>query len=85
MEIRFSAKFQKQYSKTSAKIKKAFDKRLVLFRKDPANPLLRDHRLSGTHRNYKSINITGDRRALYSQEEDTITFEMIGTHSQLYK
>ena len=85
MEIKFSAKFKKQYGKARENIKKAFNKRLMLFQQDQANPILRNHTLTGNYKNFRSINITGDWRALYSHNGNVITFEMIGTHSQLYK
>jgi mRNA-degrading endonuclease YafQ of YafQ-DinJ toxin-antitoxin module len=38
---------------------------------------------------YRSINVTGDWRALYSEQQqngkEIIVFEMLGTHSQLYQ
>jgi addiction module RelE/StbE family toxin len=85
MEIKFSAKFQKQYNKAGEKIKKAFNKRLLLFQQDQLNPILRNHVLTGNYKDYRSINITGDWRALFSQEDGIITFEMFGTHSLLYQ
>jgi addiction module RelE/StbE family toxin len=89
MEIEFSANFGKQYRKVNKKIKKAFYQRLQLFKQDSHHPLLRNHSLIGGYRKYKSINITGDWRALYSEfkerEEIIIVFEMLGKHSQLYK
>ena len=85
MEIEFSARFRKQYQKADKKIKKAFYKRLKLFRQDPFYPLLNNHLLIGRYREYRSINITGDWRAIYSRQRNIIVFEMLGTHSQLYK
>jgi addiction module RelE/StbE family toxin len=89
MEIRLSANFSKQYHRASDKIKKSFYKRLQLFKQDSRNPLLRNHPLKGSLQGFKSINVTGDWRALYSQFEEKdgiiIIFEMLGKHSQLYK
>ena len=90
MKIRFAENFRKQYDKSGGKIKTAFDKRLKLFIKAPFNSLLNNHPLTGKYLNYRSINITGDWRAIYSKhidenEERIIIFELLGTHSQLYK
>lgn len=89
MEIRFSARFRKQYQKTDQKIKNALRKRLVLFKKNPYFPLLNNHTLTGNYKGYRSINITGDWRAIYSEYTERgkhiAIFEMLGTHSQLYK
>ncbi len=89
MEIKFNKKFVKQYDKVDAKIKSLFENRLNLFLENPLHPLLNNHALQGKLNGYRSINITGDWRALYTEhaEENSplIIFEMIGTHSQLYK
>jgi len=85
MEIKFSPRFRKQYRKASHKIKVTFNKRLKLFQENSYNPLLNNHQLSGKLKGYRSINITGDWRAIYSREDGSIIFEMLGTHNQLYK
>ncbi len=89
MKIRYTRRFVKQYEKIDTKIRKAFANRLKLFIENPQTPILRNHFLKGSLNHYKSINITGDWRALYSQSQEEkqiiTTFEMIGTHNQLYK
>lgn len=85
MEIKFNASFRKQYNKVDSKIKKAFSKRLELFQQNPHHPLLRNHLLTGNYKNYRSINITGDWRAIYIEQKSSFEFVSIGTHSQLYK
>jgi addiction module RelE/StbE family toxin len=84
MEIRFNDSFRKQYKKADAKIKKAFSKRLRLFYINPHNPILRNHPLTGSYNNYRSINITGDWRAIYVEIANVVEFRLLGTHSQLY-
>ena len=85
MQIRFNRKFSKQYDKADKKTKAAFDKRIKLFLQDPFYPQLNNHQLSGKFKGYRSINVTGDWRAIYSEFNGIIIFEMLGTHSQLYK
>lgn len=85
MKIRFTNRFKKQYKKSSEKIQKEFDKKLKLFLHTPLHPLLNNHPLKGKLLGLRSINITGDWRAIYSVENDDIIFELIGTHSQLYR
>ena len=84
MKIKYSRKFEKQYKKASKKVKQAFEKRLKLFLKNPFEPILHNHQLSGELKKYRSINITGDWRVFYSENE-FIIFKGFGTHSQLYK
>ncbi|HUD04691.1 MAG TPA: type II toxin-antitoxin system mRNA interferase toxin, RelE/StbE family [Patescibacteria group bacterium] len=87
--INFSTPFDKQLKKSPLEIKITFRKRLEIFIKDSANPQLHDHQLLGRLKNYRSINITGDWRAIYllSKENAEITaiFVAIGTHNQLYR
>jgi len=88
--VDYSRTFDKQLRKSPLKIKIAFRKKLDLFLKNSFHPLLNNHPLSGKLAGYRSINITGDWRAIYSKAnnakgETVIVFEMIGTHSQLYK
>lgn len=90
MQINFAKKFKKQYEKADSKIKDAFDQRFELFKEDIFHSLLNNHALTGQYSGYKSINVTGDWRAIYSESEDEngrkiIIFELLGTHSELYK
>lgn len=75
MKLRFSSKFDKQYHRAPAHIIKAIDKRLALFLSDPFDLQLHNHALSGQLKGLRSINITGDWRALYTEDGDTVTFE----------
>lgn len=85
ISVDYSNKFKKQLKKASTEIKKAFSNRLEMFKYDPFHPLLNNHQLTGKFKGFRSINITGDWRAIYSEYGDTIVFEILGTHSQLYK
>ncbi|MEK9196260.1 MAG: type II toxin-antitoxin system mRNA interferase toxin, RelE/StbE family [Patescibacteria group bacterium] len=86
MEIEFSKKFTKQFSKQPVKIKQVFYKRLEIFEQDEHDAILRNHALKGKYQNYRSIDITGDVRALYVKRGETIViFGFIGSHSQLYR
>lgn len=90
MKIKFARKFLKEYGHSTPSIQKAVKKRIDLFRKDSFHPQLRNHPLSGKYAGYRSINITGDWRAVFlttekADSEVIVSFEMLGTHSQLYK
>ena len=85
-KVRFATKFKKQFDKADRKIQKAFDNRLVLFLENPDNPILNNHALIGKFKGSRSINVNGDWRGILSYySDDEIVFEIIGTHSQLYK
>jgi len=50
-----------------------------------ALPVLENHPLQGRYEGYRSINITGDLRAVFKQvRPDKYWFTKIGTHSELY-
>ncbi len=84
--VKYAHKFAKQYNKAGKDIQLAFEKRLDIFRQNQFHPLLNNHPLTGEYKGLRSINVTGDWRALYSEEEETIiVFELLGTHSQLYQ
>lgn len=90
MHVRFSRKFAEQYKRAEKQIKTAFDQRLELFLQNPFHQQLNNHLLTGKLKGYRSLNITGDWRAIYSEIKDSsgeavAIFETLGTHSQLYK
>lgn len=85
MIIKTTKTFDKQYAKLNKKNKVRFKSKIELFISNPFDKQLRNHPLKGKYLGYRSINITGDLRALYRIEGNTVTiFAFIGTHSQLY-
>ena len=87
MRVKFSRRFEKRYNKAPKKVKKAFDSRLEIFVADKFHPTLNNHALTGRYTGYRSINITGDWRAIFQElEEGAIVYlVIIDTHSNLYK
>ena len=77
--------FTKDLKKQSLKVRDKTKERLYIFRHNPFDPVLNNHFLIGKWKGYRSINITGDIRAIYKQINDnTVIFVALGTHSQLY-
>lgn len=66
------------------KIQDRFKERLDIFLANMFHPMLNNHSVEQTYPGWRSINITGDYRALYEVKEHTIVFMKIGTHSELY-
>ncbi len=87
MRIDYSKRFLKQVAKSDQNIQKALQKRLAIFIEDKFSPQLNNHKLSGEFEGYRSINVTGNCRALFRELEDgtIIFFDFFGTHSELYK
>lgn len=90
VDIKHAPKFEKQLLKAPLVIKRTFRQRVALFLTDQRHPLLHNHPLTGNFLGYRSINVTGDWRALYKEElfdddKVIIEFHLLGTHSQLYR
>lgn len=85
MKIVLHKNFEKQYSKLQPTEKKRFKQRKDIFLIDPYDPVLNNHPLRGKYKGYRSINVGGDLRAIYSLLKDDIAFFVaIDTHSNLY-
>lgn len=84
MRIAYTRTFVKQARKLSPQLRAQLHSRLARFCSNPLHRTLRNHALRSRYKEYRSINITGDVRALYLQTEDEVIFDVIGTHSQLY-
>lgn len=80
----YSKLFIKQAKKLNPEVRKKLQERIAMFSDNPLNPLLRNHTLKGKYKEYRSIDVTGDVRALYLQRADEAIFDTVGTHSQLY-
>jgi len=86
MQIEYSKKFIKEFKKCPVNVKINFKARLEMFINDQYSSILNNHPLIGELKNYRSINITGDWRAIFEEidDEQIVYFVVIGTHSQLY-
>ena len=85
MQPDYHKRFKKQYRKLSPKIREKFMERLRIFQSNPVSPELNNHALHGEYLGYRSINVTGDLRAIYEVQEDgVIKFLFIDTHSNLF-
>lgn len=85
MVIETTKSFDKQYSKLNSKARTSFRRKLELFKVNSFDVRLRNHSLQGKYLGYRSIDVTGDIRALYTTKGNTIIiFGFIGLQSQLY-
>jgi len=87
MKIIFTKRFEKQYESAPSQVQNGFKERLSLFLKDKNDVILNNHILKGKLREHRSINITGDWRAIFkeSKREEYVCFVLLGKHSKLYK
>lgn len=88
MNAVYDADFIKKLKKVDVRIRKAFKIKIILFSKNPQDPQLGNHELKDEYEGYKSIDITGDYRAIFKEtkigKETAAYFVSIGTHEELY-
>ena len=85
MRIYLHKNFSKKYARLTKSQKEKFKARKNLFLADEFDPVLNNHALSGKYEGYRSINISGDIRAIYKKlKSDEVIFVTIGSHSSLY-
>lgn len=85
MIIRYEKQFEKIFKKLPPKIKDKFFIRLDIFIQNKFDQILNNHSVDRVYPNYRSIDITGDYRAIFMDKGDIVIFIIIGTHAQLYK
>jgi addiction module RelE/StbE family toxin len=85
MKVFFHKYFEKRFAKLSPKVQKKTLEHIKLFESYQFAEVLDNHALSGKYIGSRSINITGNYRAIYDLiSDDSALFVDIGTHSQLY-
>ena len=85
MEILYLPEFLKQYRKLSKDIKIKAEKQEILFRKNPFDPKLKTHKLTGKFKDFWSFSINYQYRIIFQfATENTVWFYTVGTHA-IYK
>lgn len=86
MIAQYHRTFEKQYKKLRKSTQQKARERIALFQEDEFDPTLNNHPLEGKYRGYRSINITGDLRAVYRHlDPEHCLFITLDTHSNLYR
>lgn len=86
MRYSTSKQFEKQFRKLNTQTKDKVINQLEVFIENPFHISLKNHELHGEWASYRSINITGDIRAIYKDIDGAIAhFVAIGSHSELYE
>ncbi|MHB1864966.1 MAG: type II toxin-antitoxin system RelE/ParE family toxin [Candidatus Saccharimonadales bacterium] len=86
MNVVFHKNFQKMFKRLPKKIQGRVGERIELFANDPLDSQLRNHSINVPYKDSRSIDITGDYRAIYKLvDKETALFTHVGTHSQLYR
>lgn len=85
MIVHLHKNFEKRFAKLPQKIRERFKERRDVFISNPYDPLLNNHYLHEPYLGCRSINVTGDYRAIFYHEgADTVRFIAIGTHHELF-
>ncbi len=85
MKIIYEKKFVKVFKKLLPKLKEKFYERLNAFVNNKYDQILDNHPVDKAYPGCRSIDITGDIRAIFFEDGEVVTFVAIGTHAQLYK
>ncbi len=81
MEIRYRNRFVKEYRKLSPIIKNTAKKKEVIFRKNPFDPRLKTHKLSGPLEGFLAFSISQKYRIIFAfVGERVVEFYSIGNH-----
>ncbi len=81
MKIYYSNKFAKEYKKLPDKIKLVAEKKEKVFRKNPFDPQLKTHKLTGKLKSYWAFSLDYQYRIIFDfADKDIIWFHSVGTH-----
>jgi mRNA-degrading endonuclease YafQ of YafQ-DinJ toxin-antitoxin module len=87
MQIRFHKGFRNTFKTRILPNKNLVDRfyqRLNKFIKDPGDPILFDHALSGDKVGFRSFSVTDNVRVVYKETKEGIRLYDIGSHDQVY-
>ncbi|MBT3835562.1 type II toxin-antitoxin system RelE/ParE family toxin [Candidatus Peribacteria bacterium] len=86
MKIRFSHKFTKEFRKLKFSDREKTNYAIRLFKKNPFDPSLYNHKLKGDKKGVRSFSAGFDLRILYIEEDGhTIVIMLhVGKHSKVY-
>ncbi|MDO8638754.1 MAG: type II toxin-antitoxin system mRNA interferase toxin, RelE/StbE family [Candidatus Daviesbacteria bacterium] len=84
MVVNYHNNFIKDSKRLTVQQKKKLIERLELFGQDEFNPTLNNHSLNGKYLGHRSINVTGDLRAVFKKINNSVLFVSIDSHSNLY-
>lgn len=86
MQVSFHKHFIKASNKLPSRVQNLLDEKIAHFINHPSEKELRNHKLHGKYKGYRSIDITGDYRAIYYLlSENEAFFIYVGSHAQLYR
>ena len=86
MKIGYAKSFDKAYARHPKGVQEKFKERRNLFLENQFHPLLENHDLNHPYEGHRSINVTGNYRAIFKMiTADFAYFIKIDTHPNLYR
>lgn len=86
MEVELSSNFLKRARRLSIQEKRRLSERTEWFRKNPRDPRLKTHALTGKLKGLYSFSITFGKRVTYILiGNDTAIFTDVGSHDEVYR
>lgn len=81
MRIYYSSKFSREYKKLPKEAKILAEKQEKIFRKDPFDPRLKTHHLTGKLKDFLAFSIDFKYRIIFEFiDKDIVWFHSVGTH-----
>ncbi len=85
MKIYYSSKFRREYKKLSPTIKLIAEVKEEIFRKDPYDPRLKTHQLTGSLKGYLAFSVDIKTRIIFEfKSKQVVWFHSTGSHD-IYK
>ena len=84
MQVVYKKRFEKNFKKLPLKTRDQFYERLEIFLDNKFDIVLNNHSVDKAFPNCRSINVSGDYRAIFMEQTDVVMFITIDTHSNLY-
>lgn len=86
MRIKYHKRFEKRFAKLQPDIKNKIIHTIAKFSKNPLDPKLRNHHLTGKLNGLRAISVTGDVRIIFQEHNNYVLVVMldVGTHNQVY-
>ncbi|MDP1722512.1 MAG: hypothetical protein Q8L37_04865 [Candidatus Gottesmanbacteria bacterium] len=86
MDVELSSNFLKRARRLSAKEKGKLSESTEWFRRDPHDPRLKTHALTGKLKGIYSFSVTYGKRVTYMRvDEHTALFTDVGSHEDVYR
>lgn len=86
MEIIFTSSFTKGYRKLEEWQKERVERALAIFKQDPFDQRLKNHKLRGQEEGVRSISAGYDLRILYYEQDghSVVILVKVGSHDEVY-